>query len=118
MAPIHIDEKSGSDTTGNGTPDQPYETLAFAVFNHRAETPQYLIRKDPTGMYEEPTQSSLKKAQKGADGIEKKKKKAEELATKDAQADTEKKQRREKLIEESKSIVVKEDEALPKATRV
>ena len=118
MALIHIDEKAGSDTTGQGSPDQPYETLAFALFNHQASSPRYLIRKDPTGTYEEPTQSALKKAKKGADGLEKKRKKAEEAATKEAQADREEKERRERLLADSKKIVLKEDETLPKATRV
>jgi asparaginyl-tRNA synthetase len=118
MAPIHIDEKAGSDVTGKGSPDQPYETLAFAVFTHQATSPQYLIRKDASGTYEEPTQSALKKAKKGADGLEKKRKKAEEAAAREAQADSEERERREKLLEESKKIVLMEDETLPQATRV
>ncbi|KAF7976433.1 hypothetical protein HWV62_6859 [Athelia sp. TMB] len=119
MASIHIDEKAGSDTAGKGTQDQPYESLAFALYTHQTEEPaaKYLIRKDAAGSYEEPTQSALKKAKKGADGLEKKRKKAEELAAKDAAADTEEKERREKLLTESKKIVLKEDESLPKATR-
>lgn len=118
MAPIHVDEKAGSDATGKGTPDQPYETLTFALFTHQAEAPQYLIRKDSASTYEEPTQSALKKAKKGADGLEKKRKKAEEIAARDAQVNNEEKERREKLLADSKKIVLKEDESLPKATRV
>jgi asparaginyl-tRNA synthetase len=118
MTPIHIDEKAGSDITSHGSPDQPYETLAFALFTHQALSPQYLIRKDPTGTYEEPTQSALKKAKKGADGLEKKRKKAEEAAAKEAQADREERERREKLLADSKKIVLKENETSPKATRV
>lgn len=120
MAPIHIDEKAGSDTTGDGSIEKPYETLAFAIFSHQASTPQYLIRvtKEAESTYEEPTQSSMKKAKKNADGLEKKRKKAEELAAKDAQASTAVKERKEKQLEESKKIVLKEDETLPKATRV
>lgn len=122
MAPIHVDEKAGSDTTGQGTPDQPYETLAFALFTHPHQisepAPQFLIRKDSAGTYEDPTQSALKKAKKGADGLEKKRKKAEEATAKDAQADIEEKERREKLLAESKKIVLKDDDTLPKPTRV
>jgi asparaginyl-tRNA synthetase len=117
MASIHVDEKAGSDVTGQGSPDQPYETLAFALFTHQASSPKYLIRKDPSGTYEEPTQSALKKAKKGADGLEKKRKKADEAAAKAAQADSEERERREKLLADSKKIVLKEDETLPKATR-
>ena len=78
MAPIHVDESAGSDETGKGTPEAPYQTLAFAVYSH-PEGP-YAIRKDASGTYEEPTQSALKKAKKGADGIEKKRKKVDFLS--------------------------------------
>lgn len=119
MSIIHIDETAGSDTTGNGTAELPYQSLAFALFTHGDFSPlQILIRKDPAGTYEEPTQSSLKKAKKSADGLEKKRKKQEELAEREAQEDKGKKERRERLLEESKKIVLKEDTALPKATKV
>lgn len=116
MSAIHIDEASGSDDSGKGTPDLPYQSLAFAVYTH--PTASYLIRKDASGTYEEPTQSSLKKAKKGADGIEKKRKKAEELAEREAKEKTEERERREKLIEESKKIVLQEDASLPAAKKV
>lgn len=112
--PIHVDETGGSDDTGKGTLEAPYGSLAFALFTHPGAT--LLIRKD--GAYEEPTQSALKKAKKGADGLEKKKKKAEELAERDALAKAQEKEKREKLIEESKKIVLVEDASLPKAKKV
>lgn len=117
MAPIHVDESSGSDDTGLGTPEAPYQSLAFALFKH-GQTTSVLIRKDPTGTFEEPTQSSLKKAKKGADGIEKKRKKAEELAEREAKLKEGDKEKREKLLEASKEIVLKEDETLPAAKKV
>ncbi|KAI0087095.1 asparaginyl-tRNA synthetase [Irpex rosettiformis] len=112
-SPIHVDETGGSDDTGKGTLEAPYGSLAFALFTHPGAT--LLIRKD--GAYEEPTQSALKKAKKGADGLEKKKKKAEELAERDALAKAQEKERKEKLIEESKKIVLVEDPSLPKAKK-
>ncbi|KAH8103470.1 asparaginyl-tRNA synthetase [Cristinia sonorae] len=115
MSTIHIDEAAGSDDTGKGTPELPYQSLAFAVYSH--PTASYLIRKDSAGTYEEPTQSALKKAKKGADGIEKKKKKAEELAEREAKEKKEERERREKLLEESKKIVLQEDPALPAAKK-
>lgn len=117
MAQVHVDESTGSDDTGLGSPEAPYQSLAFALFKHGQST-AVLIRKDPTATFEEPTQSSLKKAKKGADGLEKKRKKAEELAERDAQAKGEEKEKREKLMEESKKVVLKEDESLPAAKRV
>ncbi|KAI0753392.1 asparaginyl-tRNA synthetase [Daedaleopsis nitida] len=115
MAPIHIDEAAGSDDAGKGTSDAPYQSLAFAVYSH-PEGP-YLIRKDASGTYEEPTQSALKKAKKGADGIEKKRKKAEELAEREAKEKAEARERKEKKLEESKKIVLEEDTALPAAVK-
>lgn len=116
MASIYIDETAGSDETGRGTQEQPYQTLAFALYSHSDAL--LLIRKDPNSEYEEPTQSALKKAKKGADGIEKKRKKAEELVERDAQQKKEERERREKLLEESKKMVLEEDSSLPAATKV
>lgn len=116
MAPIHVDESAGSDETGKGTPEQPYQTLAFALYTHPEE--KFVIRKDASAAYEEPTQSALKKAKKGADGIEKKRKKAEELAEREAKEKAEARERKEKRLEESKKIVLQEDPSLPKAVKV
>ena len=119
MSTVYVDEAVGSDETGKGTQELPYKSLAFAVYSGGGlDNIKYLIRKDATADYEETTQSALKKAKKGADGIEKKRKKAEELA---AREDTEKKaekEKKEKLLEESKKIVLEEDPALPKAVKV
>ena len=119
MSTLCVDEAVGSDETGQGTQELPYKSLAFAVYSSNGlDNVKYLIRKDATADYDEATQSALKKAKKGADGIEKKKKKAEELA---AREDSEKKaerERKEKLLEESKKIVLEEDAALTKAIRV
>lgn len=117
MSQIHIDETTGSDTAGTGTPDQPYQTLGVAFFSHGAAV-SYLTRKDSAGTYEEPTQSSLKKAKKTAEGLEKKRKKQEELAERESKEKGEAKEKREKLLEASKKIVLTEDPALPKAVKV
>ena len=116
MATIHVDETTGSDETGTGTPEQPYQTLAFALFTHADA--KLLTRKDAGSAYDEPTQSAVKKARKGADGLEKKRKKAEELAAREAQDKAAERERREKLIEESKKIVLVEDSSLPPAKKV
>jgi len=115
MASIYIDETSGSDT-GKGTQEEPYQSLGQALFNH-GPTASYLIRKDQTVEYNEPTQSSLKKAKKTADGIEKKKKKQEELTEREVKEKGEEREKREKLLEESKKIILEEDISLPKATK-
>lgn len=117
MSTSYIDEAAGSDATGTGSQDAPYQSLGYALFTH-GDSVKYLFRKDATAAYDEPTQSSLKKAKKTADGLEKKKKKAEELAAKEAKDKAEQKEKKEKLLEESKKIVLEEDQSLPKATRV
>ncbi|KAL6305083.1 asparaginyl-tRNA synthetase [Sparassis latifolia] len=111
MATIHVDESAGSDESGKGTPELPYQTLAFAIFTHGASP--ILSRKDPSGTYEEPTQSALKKAKKGADGLEKKRERAE----REAKEKAEERQRRERVLEESKKVVLTEDSSLPAATK-
>ena len=116
MSSIYVDEASGSDTTGTGSQDAPYQTLGFAAYSQPSAS--YLIRKDAQGEYAEPTQSALKKAKKTAEGIEKKRKKQLELEERERQAKGDEKEKREKLLEESKKIVLTEDESLPKATKV
>ena len=44
MASIHIDEASGSDSTGTGTIETPYQSLAQAIFAH-GEAASFKIRK-------------------------------------------------------------------------
>ncbi|KAF5384475.1 hypothetical protein D9757_006476 [Collybiopsis confluens] len=115
MNTLYIDEATGSDTTGKGTENQPYQSLAFAIYADAGA--KYLARKDANAPYDEPTQSALKKAKKNADGIEKKRKKAEELAEREAKEKGEERERRERLLEESRSVVLVEDESLPKGIK-
>jgi len=114
---IYVDESEGSDAVGDGSQTSPFLTLGFALFTNPADTVTALIRKGSTDEYQEPTQSALKKARKTADGLEKKRKKAEELAAKEVQKSTEDKEKREKLLEESKRVILEEDQTLPKASR-
>jgi len=114
MSTVYIDEAAGSDTTGKGTEDLPYQTLGFALFSAPSADAKFLIRKDASVPYDEPTQSSLKKAKKTADGLEKKRKKQGEQAERDA----EEKAKKDKMLEESKKVVLVEDASLPKAAKV
>ncbi|KAI0279119.1 asparaginyl-tRNA synthetase [Russula aff. rugulosa BPL654] len=112
MASFYVDETSGSDLTGVGSQQTPYQSLAHALFT-QGQSAKVLVRKDPSAEYEEPTQSALKKAKKGADGLEKKRKKAEELA----EAAALEREKRDRLLEESKKIQVVEDATLPAAVK-
>jgi len=118
MSTIYVDESQGSDTVGDGSQTSPFLTLGFALFANPANTVTAFIRKGSTDEYQEPTQSALKKARKTADGLEKKRKKAEELAVKEVQKSAEDKEKREKLLVESKRVILEEDQTLPKALRV
>lgn len=117
MGPTYIDEAAGSDETGDGTQNAPYKTLAYALAQHASDVVddlEPLVRKDAETPYEKPSDSSLKRAKKNADGLRKKAAKAAELAARDAErrAETERK------LEESKKVILVEDESLPKAKKV
>ena len=117
MPTIYIDQASGVDAPGNGSIDQPYQSLAYALFSTppvEVETTTYHIRKDTDTAYDAPTQSAVKKAKKDAQGLEKKRLKAvaEEREAK------EKAEKRERRLEESKKIVLTEDPSLPQPVKV
>lgn len=116
MSAIHINEATGSDDTGKGTAELPYQSLAFALFT--SPDAKLLIFDDEKKEYKEPSQSALKKGKKGADGLEKKRKKAEELAEREAKEEAALREKRDKQLEESKKIVLTEDPSLPKASKV
>ncbi|KAF9243209.1 asparaginyl-tRNA synthetase [Melanogaster broomeanus] len=107
--------ENGVDAPDRGTIDQPYQTLAFAIFSTaRTETDTtYYIRKNAEVEYDAPTQSATKKAKKDAQGLEKKRLKAE-AEEKEAR---ERQERREKRLEESRKVVLDEDPSLPKPTK-
>lgn len=104
----------GGDELGTGTQNAPYKTLAHAIYKNEGLDVELRIRKDAETPYDKPTDTSLKKAKKGADGLKKKAAKAAEIAEREAKerADA------DKRLLESKKIVLVEDESLPKATRV
>lgn len=114
MTEVFIDEAAGNDEIGTGTQNAPYKTLAYAIYKNEGLDIEFRIRKDAETPYDNPTDSSLKKAKKGADGLRKKAAKAVEIAEREARERAE----ADKRLEESKKIVLAEDESLPKATRV
>lgn len=117
MSTIYIDQVSGIDAPGNGSSDQPYQSLAYAFFSTPAtevEKTQYQIRKDLASEYGEPTQSATKKAKKDAQGLDKKRQKAEEKEAKERET----KEKAERKLQESKKIVLTEDPSLPQSVKV
>ncbi|KZS87797.1 asparaginyl-tRNA synthetase [Sistotremastrum niveocremeum HHB9708] len=116
MATIHVDEKSGSDATGTGSPEAPYQTVAHALFTHGHDA-KVLTRPDPNSEYDQPSPTAMKKGKKAAEILEKKRKKAEENAAREDKEKAEERERAEKKIEESKKIILTESPDLPKAIK-
>lgn len=116
MSSFYIDESTGTDGPNSGSQESPYKSLSFAIF--AVGGAKYLIRKDSTLEYDEPTKSSLKKAVKDAEGLAKKRKKAEEAAILEETKNKAEREKREKLLEDSKKIVLVENEELSKAVKV
>jgi len=116
---IYVEETTGSDTTGDGTVEKPYQTAAYAIFTHRSSAPLLiLIRPKLDDEYAEISPSGLRKAKKNAEGLHKKAKKVEELKLKQEQEKGAEAERLQTKLEESKKIILSEDPELPKATKV
>lgn len=108
---VYIDETAGSDESGDGTQGQPYKSAAHAIFAQGPSPPlAIMIRKSDTEEYSPIGVSPLKKARKGAEGLEKQRKKALE-------AEAKAKEQLE-LLEKSKAITITENPDLPKAVKV
>jgi len=108
---VYVDEQIGSDETGDGTIQKPYHTAAQAIVNHGPSPPlNILTRKAETDDWAAIGTSALKKARKGAEGIEKKRQKALEAAAKAASKASEQ--------EKAKDLVLEEDPSLPAAVKV
>jgi asparaginyl-tRNA synthetase len=108
---VYIDEQIGSDETGDGSIQKPYHSAAHAIVNHGPSPPlNILTRKTETDEWAPIGISALKKARKGAEGIEKKKQKALEAEAKAAEKAAEK--------GKVKDLVLEEDASLPAAVRV
>jgi asparaginyl-tRNA synthetase len=130
MAPsIYIDEDVGvDDATATGSETAPYKTLVHAFVQHAPTTEgiQYLTRKsktDAAGENVDPaaklewkpaTKSAMKKATNLYEQRKKKAAKEQELAIREkAESD-----KRQKVLEEAKKVIIKEDTSLPKPVRI
>ncbi|KAJ5370067.1 Asparagine--tRNA ligase cytoplasmic [Penicillium cataractarum] len=130
MAPsIYIDEDVGhDDVSAAGTESAPYKTLLHAFVQHAPTTEgiQYLTRKsqtdaagedvDPAAKLEwkPATKSAMKKATNLWEQRKKKAAKEQELAIRE-KAEAEK---RQKVLDEAKKVVITEDASLPKPVRI
>ncbi|KAG8902320.1 putative asparagine--tRNA ligase, cytoplasmic [Tulasnella sp. 403] len=114
---VYVEEGVGSDETGDGTSEKPYATPLGAM---QAKGPDVsiLIRKQPTDDWSVINTSALKKAKKAHEIWERKVKKNEENKERLEREAEELKVREAKRLEESKKVVLAEDESLPAATKV
>jgi asparaginyl-tRNA synthetase len=106
---VYIDEVQGSDETGQGTQEAP---LDFA-----GEEAKIQVKKDEEE-YKEISASALKKAKKTLVEQQRKAKKQEEQRLKQEQDKQKKAEGDAKALEAAKSIVLSEDQSLPKASPV
>ncbi|KAJ5264211.1 hypothetical protein N7497_003382 [Penicillium chrysogenum] len=115
---IYIDEDVGRDESpANGTETAPYKTLIHAYYlTRKSQTDAAGEDVDPAAKLEwkPATKSAMKKANNLWEQRKKKAAKEQELAIREkAEAD-----KRQKVLEEAKKVVIKEDTSLPKPVRV
>lgn len=115
---VHVDLVGGNDSTGDGSASAPYLTASHVLLKHGASPVNILVRKAAGEEYAEITKSALKTARKEADGIEKKRKRAEELAARDAEKEAAAKEKKAKQLDEARKVVLEDDPKLQAATKV
>ncbi|KAL9106247.1 MAG: hypothetical protein Q9227_008715 [Pyrenula ochraceoflavens] len=128
MTSIYIDEDVGhDDDSATGSESAPYKTLLRAMIQHDPKnSPSYLTRKSRTGPVSEDgdpsarlewkpaTKSAMKKATNLLDQHKKKAAKANDLAIREK----EEADKRQKVLEEAKKVIIKENESLPKPIKI
>jgi asparaginyl-tRNA synthetase len=125
---IYVDTDVGlDDENATGEESKPYKSLAYAFIQHNGtEGATYQSRASTTGpvsadgdpaeraIWKDPAKAAIKKAQGALDAHKKKLQKQQQLAAQEE----EKEKARLKTLEEAKKIILKEDESLPKATKI
>lgn len=116
---IHIDEDRGHDTAeADGTQAKPYKSVQFAYLQKHTDTTTYVVLKkegdETEATWKPAAKAALKKAANYAAVQKKKAGKEEELALRVKQEEAD----RQKVFEEAKKIVLKEDTSLPKAVTI
>ncbi|XP_050402465.1 asparagine--tRNA ligase, cytoplasmic [Patella vulgata] len=111
MKEVYTSEKCGDDTAGTGTQVKPFKTILQALRHGGKDATIYVDGKEENQKYELVSKSQLKKILKI---FERESHKAGEKAKKESE-DAE---RREKNLEEAKSIVVEMDKSLPEPKQI
>ncbi|KAI8078047.1 uncharacterized protein B0P05DRAFT_543899 [Gilbertella persicaria] len=113
---IYVDEVAGCDTTGNGTEATPFKSVLKAI-EAKGDSIKIQIKKDAEG-FKEISGAAFKKAKKTFAEQQKKAKKLEEQKKKQEEELKKKQEDEAKALEYAKSVVLKEDESLPKAQKI
>ncbi|KAF8975209.1 hypothetical protein BGZ46_009346, partial [Entomortierella lignicola] len=119
----HVDETKGSDETGNGSAEAPYQSAIKALQAH-GESVKIQVWKaatagtDETSGYVAISGAALKKAVKKVGELERKAAKAAEQAAEQAAKDKAAADERDRTLEAAKLIVLKQDPSLPAATKI
>ncbi|KAL1492225.1 hypothetical protein ABEB36_012708 [Hypothenemus hampei] len=110
---IYTSEKCGSDSTGDGTQENPFQTILQAMKSAGKEPfpTIYVDGKEEGVKYEVAAKSQLKKIQKI--WVRDQYKQADKTKQEDEDAE-----RRAKNLEEAKKIVIEEDKSLPAAEKM
>jgi asparaginyl-tRNA synthetase len=112
---IYVDELTGSDA-GTGSETSPLKTVSEALERH-GESIKVFVKKDADG-YKDVSSAALKKAKKYILEQQRKLKKQEEQKDKHDAGMKKKTEEEAKTLEHAKSIVLTQDESLPKAEKV
>jgi asparaginyl-tRNA synthetase len=113
VAEIYTSESQGSDETGDGSEGKPFKSIIQAM-RHAGKEPFptiYVDSKEEGKKFDPAAKAQLKKVTKIFGGEQKKKEKAKQREDEDAA-------RREKNLEEAKSIMIVEDKSLPAAKEI
>lgn len=113
---VFVDELAGDDATANGSEAAPFKTVLKAL-EAKGDSIKVQIKKDAEG-YKDISGAALKKAKKTLAEQQKKAKKLQEQQGKQEEEQKKKAEAEAKALEYAKSIVLKEDESLPKAEKI
>ncbi|XP_055351166.1 asparagine--tRNA ligase, cytoplasmic-like [Paramacrobiotus metropolitanus] len=116
LATLYISDKNGSDETGNGSEGKPFKTAICALRHSDGNDVDIMVEGSADGGDAQQkwlpiSDSALKKAKKLYQQDQRK-------ADKQAEKEKEDKERREKNLEQAKSVTIKENPSLPAATKI
>ncbi|KAI9621398.1 hypothetical protein H4Q26_015694 [Puccinia striiformis f. sp. tritici PST-130] len=106
---IHIDESKGSDSTGDGSLDKPYQSILGRIHTHYNQA-----QDDNTGEYIKASATALKKAKKSYEIHVKKQAKATKVQSNDENTKLDEQTR----LEEAKKIILSETEGEAKRIKI